>query len=46
MSKHSGLGKGLNALFAENEIPFIPFSAVKGDGVDELKALIEQAIAE
>ena len=33
-------------LFAENEIPFIPFSAVKGDGVDELKALIEQAIAE
>ncbi|MEG1426412.1 MAG: ribosome biogenesis GTP-binding protein YihA/YsxC [Oscillospiraceae bacterium] len=33
-----------SALFQENEITFLPFSSVKGDGVEELKTIIEQAI--
>lgn len=28
-------------LFKDNEITFLPFSALKGDGVDELKQMIE-----
>lgn len=31
-------------LFNEHEITFLPFSSLKGDGVEELKELIEQAI--
>lgn len=31
-------------LFEEHEISFLPFSSSKGDGVEELKAYIEQAI--
>ncbi len=33
-------------LFAENEIEFIPFSAMKGDGVEAVKAAIARAVAE
>ncbi len=31
-------------LFQEDGIPFYPFSAVRGDGVEELRGLIEQAV--
>lgn len=31
-------------MFAENEIEFLPFSSLKGDGVEELKEIIEKAI--
>lgn len=33
-------------LFDEHEIHFIPFSATKGDGCDEIKAIIENAVSE
>lgn len=33
-------------LFAENEIEFIPFSAMKGNGVEAVKAAIARAVAE
>lgn len=33
-----------STLFDEHEIKFVPFSAVKGTGVDELKELLERAI--
>lgn len=36
--------KMFSELFAENEIKYVPFSALKGNGVDELKALIEEAV--
>ncbi len=29
-------------LFAEHDIQFLPFSSVKGDGLDELKSIIEE----
>lgn len=38
--------KMFSELFDEHEISFIPFSAAKGDGVDELKQAIEAAIAQ
>lgn len=33
-------------LFDEHEIPFVLFSSLKGDGVDEVKKIIEDAIGE
>lgn len=33
-------------LFAENNIPFYPFSAVKGTGLEEVKAVIQKSIGE
>ena len=38
--------KMFSELFAENEIKYIPFSALKGDGVEELKIALEEAVYE
>ena len=34
-----------SSLFAEAEIPFVPFSDVKGTGLQELQNLLEQAVS-
>lgn len=36
----------LHEMFDEAQIPFVPFSAVKGTGAEELKTLIERAVSD